>query len=284
MSELAPYVSPLSPMRSLRRIFVDNLGTPGYYLRRDSQRHDDAGMPGETVLLIHGFFQTRAVMNTLERRLRADGFRVLSFHLGGLLWNFNTRGVPTLAARIDRKIRRLRERYGVDKIHIGGHSMGGLIGRYLVQEAGGEEYTSTVITLGSPHHGTPTAFLGAGMGLLFVSKAMWQLFPRSPLVRKLNKGRFPEGCRLVSVYSKHDLICPWRSSVLSEDDGTDVRNVVVGQMGHMSLVEDPWVYGLILRELVERPTDAAAGPVGLGSIALQGGLARSSSRSSAHLG
>jgi triacylglycerol lipase len=177
------------------------------------------------------------------------------------LWNFNTRGVPTLARRISRKLQRLREGRDIGRVHIVGHSMGGLVGRYLVQEEGGGEYIDTVITLGSPHQGTPTAFIGAGLGLLLVSHAMWQLFPMSPLVRRLNEGRFPEGCRLVSVYSEQDLVCPWRSSVLGTLDGQDVRNVLVKGLGHMQLVEDPWVYGLILRELVERPVDPASGPL-----------------------
>ena len=256
--------SALSPLRSLRggaRVLRENLGSPRYYLGRRSTRFDDAGMPGDTVLLIQGFFQTRRVMETLETRLRADGFRVVSFRLGGLLWNFNTRGVPTLARRIDQKLRRLREGRDIGRVHIVGHSMGGLVGRYLVQEEGAGEYIDTVITLGSPHRGTPTAFIGAGLGLLLVSHAMWQLFPMSPLVRRLNEGRFPEGCRLVSVYSEQDLVCPWRSSVLGTTDGQDVRNVLVKGLGHMQLVEDPWVYGLILRELVERPVDPASGPL-----------------------
>lgn len=261
MSGSKPLLSPLRPLRSVGRIMASNLGTLRYYFGDSTARYDDAGMPGETVLLIHGFFQTRRVMDTLERRLRADGFRVISFHLGGLLWNFNTRGVPTLAKRIDEKVRRLQERYGLERIHIVGHSMGGLVARHLVQHGGGDDYTATVITLGTPHHGTPTAAIGAGMGLLFVSHAMWQLFPMSPLIKRLNEEPFPGGCRLVSVYSKHDLVCPWRSSVLRSGDGGDVRNVLVKGLGHMGLVEDPWVYGLIVRELVDRPLDPASGPV-----------------------
>jgi len=261
MSSSKYYLAPFRPLVRIGEVLVDNLGHPGYYLGRSSPRFDDAGMPGETVLLIHGFFQTRRVMRTLEQRLRADGFRVVSFNLGGLLWNFNTRGVQTLAKRIDQKVRRLRERYGVDRIHIVGHSLGGLVARYLVQESGGDEYTDTVITLGSPHHGTPTAFIGAGLGLLLVSHSMWQLFPMSPLVTRLKERPFPRGCRLVSVYSKHDLVCPWKSSVLRYEDGDDVRNVLVKGLGHMGLVEDPWVYGLILRELTSRPADPASGPV-----------------------
>ena len=38
-------------------------------------------------------------------------------------------------------------------------------------------------------------------------------------------------------------------------------NIQVQGLGHMELVEDPYVYGLLLRELKGRPMDAAAGPV-----------------------
>ncbi|MEE2829496.1 MAG: alpha/beta fold hydrolase [Myxococcota bacterium] len=259
------FINPLQPLRRIGRVLSSNLGTARYYFGHTQNRFNDADLPGDTVLMIHGFFQTPRVMETLERRLRADGFRPISFNLGGLFWNFNTRGVPTLAKRIDEKIRRFQERSGVQKIHIVGHSMGGLVARYLVQVEGGADYASTVITLGTPHHGTPTAAIGAGMGLLFVSHAMWQIFPMSPLIKRLNEEPFPEGVRLVSVYSKHDLVCPWRSSVLTEKDGKKVRNILVKELGHMGLVEDPWVYGLVVRELSERPIDPASGPVALSS-------------------
>ena len=254
-------IDPTRPVRAAGRILASNLGSLRYYLGDNRNPRDDVGEAGETVLVIQGFFQTRRVMETLENRLRADGYRVISFHLGGLLGNFNTRGVPSLARLVDLKVRRLQERYGLDKIHVIGHSMGGIIGRYLVQRAGGSDYVRTLVTLGSPHHGTPTAAIGAGMGLLLVSRALWQLFPMSPLIRDLNDSPVPEGVRLVSVYSQHDLVCPWRSSVLTLRDGGSVRNVLVKGLGHMGLVEDPYVYGLVLRELKERPTEVASGPV-----------------------
>jgi triacylglycerol esterase/lipase EstA (alpha/beta hydrolase family) len=162
---------------------------------------------------------------------------------------------------IDAKVRRLIERTGQRDLHIIGHSMGGLVARYLVQELGGSDYARTVITLGSPHHGTSTAALGAGLGLLFVSRALWQLFPGSSLVNELKRGRFPGHVRLVSVYSKHDFVCFWERSVLTPGDGEDVRNVAVTHLGHMALVEDPYVYGLVLRELKDRPLDTSGGPV-----------------------
>ena len=261
MPSLLRQFGPLHAARGAGRVLLSNFGEVRYYIGDATVRRDDAGLAGETVLLIQGFFQTRNVMKTLEARLRADGYRVVSFDLGGLFGNFNTRGIHTLARMIDGKIRRIQERYGIGRIHVIGHSMGGIIARYLVQMAGGSEYTRTVITLGSPHHGTPIAAVGAGLGLLFVSRALWQMFPRSSLIKDLRDGSMPPDVRLVSVYSQHDLICPWQYAVLTPRDGVDVRNVLVKGMGHMGLVEDPWVYGLILRELTGRPKETAGGPV-----------------------
>ncbi|MEL6349287.1 MAG: hypothetical protein AAFV53_39665, partial [Myxococcota bacterium] len=67
------------------------------YLRgnRIVRRDDFADYP-ETVLLLHGFFQTRNIWEVMEERLRYDGYGVLSFDLGGLLWSFNTRSIPEL--------------------------------------------------------------------------------------------------------------------------------------------------------------------------------------------
>lgn len=254
-------LNPLIPLREVARLALSNVGEPRYYVGDARNLRDDAGLPGETVLLIQGWFQTRRVMETLECRLRADGYRVVSFHLGGFLNNFNSRGIHASARMIDAKIHRLRERYGLGKVHVIGHSMGGLVARYLIQRIGGQDYARTLITLGTPHHGTPTAGLAAGIGMLFVSRSLWQLFPMSPLIRQLNTEPFPSSVRLVSVYSTGDIVAPWRTSVLTPRDGAAVRNIKVRGLGHMGLVEDPWVYGLILRELQGRPHDSASGPV-----------------------
>jgi triacylglycerol esterase/lipase EstA (alpha/beta hydrolase family) len=136
-----------------------------------------------------------------------------------------------------------------------------VVARYLVQQAGGAEYTKTVVTLGSPHKGTPVAVLGAGLGLLMVSRSLWQMVPSSSLVRSMNSQPFPGHVRLASVYSSGDFVCPYNYSILTVGDGEDVRNILVRGLGHMALVEDPFVYGLILRELKGRPTDSASGPV-----------------------
>jgi len=228
-------------------VVAANLGAPRHYIGRYIEQHEDLQSSGDTVLLIHGFWQTRGVMKNLEVRLRADGYRVLTFDLGGFLGNFNSRGIPYLARQIGDRLERMLERGDFGDLHVIGHSKGGLVGRYLVARLGWHRLVRTLITLGTPHQGTPTAMLGLFTGV--VSRSVWQMLPHSGLLAELHEHPVPAGTWLVSVYSRTDLICPARYSELSSSDGADVHNVVVNDLGHMELVDDPYVYGLLLRHL-----------------------------------
>jgi triacylglycerol lipase len=255
-----PVPGPIRIARSLGHVLTANLGVPRHYLGNGLDSLDDHARTGDTVLLIHGFWQTRNTMAVMEQRLRADGYQVLSFHLGGFLGNFNSRGIPHLARRIEDKLERLHERGEFGRLHIIGHSKGGLVGRYLVARRGWHDRVRTLVTLGSPHHGTPTAWIGLVGFTGLVSRSVWQMLPNSSLIGDLQDSPVPATTRFVSIYSKADLVCPWRYSQLSEAEGVDIHNRVVAGLGHMELVDDPWVYGLVARQLRmdrDEPTLAA---------------------------
>lgn len=222
------------------------------YLRGNQiVRRDDFAHHPETVLLLHGFFQTRNIWEVMEDRLRSDGYGVLSFDLGGLLWRFNTRSIPDLAEMVAQKLERLCQRHNLDRLHIIGHSKGGLVARTYIQRFGGDRRVKSLITLGTPHHGTPTAALGTvimGGGLL--SRSPWQMLPGSPLLRRLREDHFPAGIPLASIYSKHDVICPWWCSVLYPRPGeSSMKNFVVKGVGHSELTSHSGVYHIVRHEL-----------------------------------
>ena len=204
------------------------------------------------VLLLHGFFQTRNIWQTMEERLRRDGFGVLSFHLGGLLWRFNTHPIDRSAALVAQKVESLAARHGLDRLHIVGHSKGGLIARRYVQAWGGARRVKSIVTLGTPHHGTPTAMIGValmGMGALPTSAR--EMLPRSPLIRGLANDRSP--VPITSVYSREDLVCPYWCSILrpASDGGAALRSVELRGVGHSELVWDDQAY-LAVREALDR--------------------------------
>ena len=200
------------------------------------------------VLLIYGFGQTRRVLNVLESRLRRDGYCVWSINQGGLFDTFNTGGVEDLAALVGEKIARLVKRHDLPKIDIVAHSMGGLVARYYVKRLGGDRYVRSLITLGTPHHGTPMAIPGI-IALGAFSRAVWQLAPMSPFIRRLKKGDFPKNVRIVSVYSKTDRICPYPSCLL-EITATNVKNILVeGEISHRDLLTRKAIYEVVRQEL-----------------------------------
>ena len=240
------------PLMSLLR---DQLGSiRRVYLRGNRiVRRDDFTRFDETVLLLHGFFQTRNVWEVMEDRLRDHGYGVFSFDLGGLLWRFNTRSIPELSATIADKIEGICARTGLERFHIVGHSKGGIVARHYVQHHGGDKRVKSVVTLGSPHHGTPTAAIGVGLmagGL--ISKSPIQMLPGSSLMRMLRKDSFPPGVPLSSIYSRHDVVCPWWCSVLRPRPGeTSMTNHEVRGVGHTALTSDQVVYKIIRDRLDE---------------------------------
>jgi pimeloyl-ACP methyl ester carboxylesterase len=240
------------PLMGLLR---DQLGSiRRVYLRGNRiVRRDDFARFDETVLLLHGFFQTRNVWEVMEDRLRDHGYGVFSFDLGGLLWRFNTRSIPDLSATIADKIEGICARTGLERFHIVGHSKGGIVARHYVQHHGGDKRVKSVVTLGSPHHGTPTAAIGVGLmagGL--ISKSPIQMLPGSSLMRMLRKDSFPPGVPLSSIYSRHDVVCPWWCSVLRPRPGeTSMTNHEVRGVGHTALTSDQRVYKIIRDRLDE---------------------------------
>lgn len=214
----------------------------------DVVRRTDFARCPYPVLLLQGFWSTRRALEVLEARLRRDGYGVFSLRLGGLFDTFNTRGIDDSAERVRAKVERLRERHDLGRLAIVGHSLGGLIGRYYVKRLGGDRHVRGLITLGSPHHGTPLAWPGiATLGL--VSNSVWQMRPMSPFIRRLKLGRFPAGVRFTSIHSKDDALCPFPSCMLEIRDGDDLHNVELRGMGHHDFLTKRIAYEAIHREL-----------------------------------
>jgi triacylglycerol esterase/lipase EstA (alpha/beta hydrolase family) len=211
-------------------------------------RRTDFGDCLRPVLLLYGFMATRRSFEVIERRLRRDGYCVFSINLGGAFDAFNTRGIDQSAEKVREKVERLYSRYTLGPLSIIGHSKGGLIGRYYVKRLGGDRRVQTLITLGTPHNGTPTAYLGiATMGL--VAPSVWQMTPMSPFIRRLKAGPFPERVRFASIYSKADRFTPFPTAMLECGGQKNLKNIEVADCAHRALLTQKRVYDLVHEEL-----------------------------------
>ncbi len=206
------------------------------------------------VLLLHGWFSARRTFDVLERRLRRDGYGVFSLDLGGARSSFLGRGIDDLADLVRAKVERIYARYpGLGPLTIVGHSKGGLVATYYVKKLGGWRRTRAVVTLGTPHRGTPRAWLGVPFALF--ARSLVQMIPGSPFLARLQDGPWPAQVRLVSLWSREDEASPYPSCVVDTQGIPQLANVEVSG-DHRAFLVRKRVYEVILRELRRAAAEA----------------------------
>ena len=209
----------------------------------DLDRSGGLSPGGAPVLLLHGFLATRRSLEALERRLRRDGFRVFSVELGG---RFNTRRIDDLARRVRGEVERIYARNpGLARLTVIGHSQGGLIAAWWVKRLGGHQRVRTLVTLGTPHHGT--WFAWAGILLAWLMPSLLQMLPGSGFMRRLHEIAWPAHVALVSIYSRRDRVAPWPSAVI--DSRVPQRRNVEVNAAHSDYLLKKGIYLTMMREL-----------------------------------
>ncbi len=198
---------------------------------------ETANMP---VILVHGWIHNRSAFMGISRTLRQHGFR----HIHAFDYNPLTYDIPEVAGMLAAEVDRVLSITGASKAMIVGHSMGGVVSRYYVQQLGGEEKIDTVITLGSPHRGTYAAYLGPGA-------AAPQMKPRSGLMRHLEETARPSSVRWVAVYSDLDLLILPAINAKLVHPALRAHNIKVADLGHLSLL----LSGEVMRAVVSHLSD-----------------------------
>jgi triacylglycerol lipase len=224
----------------------------------DLGRGDDLPDQGAPVLLLQGFFCTRRSLEPLERRLRRDGYRVFSFDLGGLAGRFNTRRIDHLARIVRGHVERIYARNpGLAPLTVVGHSKGGLVAAWWVKRLGGHRRVRAVVTLGTPHRGTPLAW--AGILLAWLLPSLVQMLPGSGFLRRLREGAWPAHVALVSIFSRRDRVAPWPSALVDSRVARG-RNVEV-DASHRDYLLKKTIYATMLRELGRFEARSTPAPV-----------------------
>jgi triacylglycerol lipase len=212
-------------------------------------RRRDFQLCPRPVLLLHGFLSTRRTLGVLEQRLRKDNHCVFSIDLGGARTALNVRGIPELAAHVQRKVETLYSRYeGLGPLTVIGHSKGGLIARYYVARLGGHDRVRTLVTLGTPHNGTRLAYLGC-LAFGWFARSLWQMTPVSPFILDLQRAPWPESVRFTSIYSPKDGVTSVRAARLGLEGRPQLRNIELPGCRHSEFLIRKSVYDVIRGEL-----------------------------------
>jgi triacylglycerol esterase/lipase EstA (alpha/beta hydrolase family) len=179
------------------------------------------GYQGETpILLLHGLFNNRASWFWFKWALRRRGFRnIVTINLSSY------HNEETLTEQVAKRVDELRHSLNVERVHLVGHSMGGIIARNYIQLRGGENKIERCIFLGTPHAGsklTPFA----------LSPLSNALVPNSEFLNRLAATQPPLHVKITNIYScKDNMVIPTSSAHLPWLD-----NIILDGIGHTGLL------------------------------------------------
>lgn len=184
----------------------------------------DIEAAGTPILMLHGLIDNRSIFTLLRRGLRSRGFH----HLTTLNYSPIVSDIRVAAAHLGEEVERIVADTGYERIHIVGHSLGGLIARYYVTRLGGDERVHTLVTLGTPHSGTYAAYA-------WPTRLVAQMRPDSGLIAELRKPVPQCRTRFIAYWSDLDqLIFPQHNAAIDHPD-LQARNIALHGVGHVSL-------------------------------------------------
>lgn len=185
------------------------------------------GEGDDVVVLVHGFFASAGVWRPMKKRLEAElGAKVATFtHAPGATVRIIAQQLHKLVSRIHAGAR----------VHLVGHSLGGVVARWYVQEHGGHTRAAQTIALASPFGGTPAAErfpILVGNDLVTHSHVLTRLRARARV----------HGVPHLSIVGTEDKLVP-HAKIAALPDGDLVE---LHGRGHNTLLYDDEVIRLVI--------------------------------------
>lgn len=179
----------------------------------------------DIVVLVHGFFASAGVFRPLKKRLeREHATRVASFsHVPGATVSSIAFDLGNLVAKLPRHAR----------VHVVGHSLGGVVARYYVQELGGHARVAQTISLAAPFGGAPMATKVP----LFVGR---DLHPKSKVLARIRARAAEHGVPHVSIAGTDDRTVPHANALLPHGEQISLEG-----RGHNTLLFDEEVARIV---------------------------------------
>ena len=168
------------------------------------------------VLLVHGYVCNRGFLLPLWRNLRAQGVHAYCHNLEPVY-----AGIDSYADGLAQRIEDICAATGAAQLVIVAHSMGGLAARAYLRKCGARR-VAKLITLGTPHHGTALARLGAGENAR-------QMVPGNAWLNQLN-GLAPAVPAVAAFSYQDNVVVPQDSARLA-----GAKIVPLSGIGHLGM-------------------------------------------------
>ena len=200
-------------------------------LQTNSMKSDDI-----PVLLVHGYMNNHFSWLNMEKALKNRGYKgnIYTIKLKGPL-----NSIESFAKQLADRIGEIVEKTGSEKVHLIGHSMGGLICYYYKNILDKENIVSKIITIGSPLKGINRAKISIGI-------CGKQMLPHSSLLARLNfNGDIPQ---YHFASSSDQVVYPIFTSLINKPNH---KNFLIKDVGHLSMLFNNEVSDTIYQCLAE---------------------------------
>ncbi|MEA4882806.1 MAG: alpha/beta fold hydrolase [Clostridia bacterium] len=190
------------------------------------------------VILVHGWLATSANMTILKFRLERDGFECDSINFARLGYSYS---IADYAVELARKIE--EEHFHEANIAVVAHSMGGLVTRYYLSNLRTTNQVRTVITLGTPHHGSMS-----GTILPPNTECGREMVPDSEFLAALNNPtEAVPGVQFHCIWTPTDAaVIPAENAIMC---GAKNYQVTGFGLSHMTLLASDAVYAIVISVL-----------------------------------
>lgn len=227
-----------APHGSLLRREAGAMAQQGWLIAKNLIRRRPVIEGPRAVVFVHGFLAAGAVFGPMRERVTAElGLPTLDFTYGPF-GGFESIA-DGLAEHIDRHIGRRVT------LSLVGHSLGGLVARWYLQELGPAHAVDRLVTLATPHGGTRSArFAPGSLGAA--------LRPGSAILERLGPRVGPADSPLshVALVAGADtMVTPPESAGAVEADEV----VRIEHLGHNELLFDERVHEFVVRALSSDP-------------------------------
>jgi len=186
--------------------------------------------PGEErpypAVIVHGTFgDQKSLLDNLSLALVQDGYCVYALDYGDRA----TGPIEESAAQLGDFVDRVLTASGAAKVHLVGHSQGGMMPRYYIKNLGGEPFVEDLVGLAPSNHGTETSGGEgwAGWGTEEWCTACEQQAAGSDFLTALNDpDETPGDVDYTQVVTTHDeVVVPYTSGFLT--DGAQSVNITL---------------------------------------------------------
>lgn len=168
----------------------------------------------------------------VNQNLQDLGYNVEQIHFDGFLKTVDSpvKYADDVGETLENKLKEIN--YEPEEVLVLGHSMGGIVVRYAVEELGYGEETDIIVTFGSPHQGTKVA-----EPFTWMFDGARDMRYGSEFLHELNDNGVSEDIEYINFYASDDpLFFDYKNAEIPVD-AENVENVQLGTPNHELFAE-----------------------------------------------